>query len=207
MVFGGSGANRGGRFDGLESLRRPGGGPADLGGVGRVESGNRRFGVCPNRCRTLEPNGGIAPVPTAGVAGQRRAVGGDPVQRVSGRTPVESPHLDNFDTEANRIVLTPCRRRRPRSGSIRGCVHGALPCLSPRLRNRSHSSEWRNRQTRQLEGLVPARAWGFKSPLRHDRIGRLRAVRPQVPLSFFYRFSTSQLYQRDTVAKFGGRMD
>ena len=28
-------------------------------------------------------------------------------------------------------------------------------------------SEWRNRQTRQLEGLVPARAWGFKSPLRH----------------------------------------
>ena len=29
-------------------------------------------------------------------------------------------------------------------------------------------SEWRNRQTRQLEGLVPARAWGFKSPLRHD---------------------------------------
>src|SRR5580692_4342695 len=30
------------------------------------------------------------------------------------------------------------------------------------------SSEWRNRQTRQLEGLVPERAWGFKSPLRHD---------------------------------------
>ena len=29
------------------------------------------------------------------------------------------------------------------------------------------SSEWRNRQTRQLEGLVPERAWGFKSPLRH----------------------------------------
>ena len=31
----------------------------------------------------------------------------------------------------------------------------------------SSPSEWRNRQTRQLEGLVPARAWGFKSPLRH----------------------------------------
>ena len=29
------------------------------------------------------------------------------------------------------------------------------------------TSEWRNWQTRQLEGLVPARAWGFKSPLRH----------------------------------------
>ena len=31
----------------------------------------------------------------------------------------------------------------------------------------ARQSEWRNRQTRQLEGLVPARAWGFKSPLRH----------------------------------------
>ena len=34
------------------------------------------------------------------------------------------------------------------------------------------SSEWRNRQTRQLEGLVPARAWGFKSPLRHPSLTR-----------------------------------
>jgi hypothetical protein len=25
------------------------------------------------------------------------------------------------------------------------------------------------RQTRQLEGLVPARVWGFKSPSPHDR--------------------------------------
>ena len=38
------------------------------------------------------------------------------------------------------------------------------------------TSKWRNRQTRQLEGLVPERAWGFKSPLRHD----LLAVFPQV---------------------------
>ena len=30
------------------------------------------------------------------------------------------------------------------------------------------TSEWRNWQTRQLEGLVPARVWGFKSPLRHS---------------------------------------
>src|SRR5579862_8555904 len=29
------------------------------------------------------------------------------------------------------------------------------------------TSEWRNRQTRQLEGLVRAISWGFKSPLRH----------------------------------------
>ncbi len=40
----------------------------------------------------------------------------------------------------------------------------------------THSSEWRNRQTRQLEGLVPARAWGFKSPLRHDQTDFLLAV-------------------------------
>ena len=32
---------------------------------------------------------------------------------------------------------------------------------------RPATSEWRNRQTRQLEGLVSARTWGFKSPLRH----------------------------------------
>ena len=32
---------------------------------------------------------------------------------------------------------------------------------------RGTTSKWRNRQTRQLEGLVPERAWGFKSPLRH----------------------------------------
>jgi hypothetical protein len=29
------------------------------------------------------------------------------------------------------------------------------------------ASEWRNRQTRQLEGLVPSGACGFKSRLRH----------------------------------------
>ncbi len=31
------------------------------------------------------------------------------------------------------------------------------------------TSEWRNRQTRQPKELVPARAWGFKSPLRHQQ--------------------------------------
>ena len=29
------------------------------------------------------------------------------------------------------------------------------------------TSKWRNRQTRQLEGLVREISWGFKSPLRH----------------------------------------
>ena len=35
------------------------------------------------------------------------------------------------------------------------------------------TSEWRNRQTRQPKELVPARAWGFKSPLRHHIPGNL----------------------------------
>ena len=38
------------------------------------------------------------------------------------------------------------------------------------------TSKWRNRQTRQLEGLVLERGWGFKSPLRHQ----FCAVFPQV---------------------------
>ena len=36
------------------------------------------------------------------------------------------------------------------------------------------TSEWRNRQTRQPKELVPARAWGFKSPLRHQVHNQVR---------------------------------
>ena len=32
------------------------------------------------------------------------------------------------------------------------------------------TSKWRNRQTHQLEGLALERAWGFKSPLRHQEV-------------------------------------
>src|SRR5258708_5686203 len=32
------------------------------------------------------------------------------------------------------------------------------------------TSEWRNRQTHQLEGLAPARVWGVKSPPRHREV-------------------------------------
>ncbi len=39
------------------------------------------------------------------------------------------------------------------------------------------SREWRNWQTRWLQVPVPARAWGFKSPLAHEN-GRTRMVRP-----------------------------
>ncbi len=47
------------------------------------------------------------------------------------------------------------------------------------------TSEWRNWQTRQLEGLVPARAWGFKSPLRHrcSALGRPCLLFPYVVFS------------------------
>jgi hypothetical protein len=40
------------------------------------------------------------------------------------------------------------------------------------------TSEWRNWQTRQLEGLVSARTWGFKSPLRHQRSARTSQLSP-----------------------------
>ena len=53
------------------------------------------------------------------------------------------------------------RRSRHRSQSATRYALGALLGVAGQ-------SEWRNRQTRQLEGLVPARAWGFKSPLRHQ---------------------------------------
>ena len=47
--------------------------------------------------------------------------------------------------------------------------HRDLATMAPCSYERATTSEWRNRQTRQLEGLVPERVWGFKSPLRHAR--------------------------------------
>ena len=38
----------------------------------------------------------------------------------------------------------------------------------PALSSVRTTSKWRNRQTRQLEGLVREISWGFKSPLRHQ---------------------------------------
>jgi hypothetical protein len=35
--------------------------------------------------------------------------------------------------------------------------------------------KWRNWQTRMIQGHVPARVWGFESPLRHQLVTRLRA--------------------------------
>jgi len=49
------------------------------------------------------------------------------------------------------------------------CQRGfaTMPLARSPRRGRERS-EWRNRQTRWLEGPVPERAWGFKSPLRHE---------------------------------------
>ena len=76
-------------------------------------------------------------------------------------------------------------RRRPCRGSARPAVlcgshRWGRSLLHRHLRPPVHlptavglgrhaTSEWRNWQTRQLEGLVPLGAWGFKSPLRHVR--------------------------------------
>ena len=46
-------------------------------------------------------------------------------------------------------------------------------CVSPSTR------KWRNWQTHQLEGLAPARAWGFESPLPHHSTRPLTSPRPR----------------------------
>jgi hypothetical protein len=43
----------------------------------------------------------------------------------------------------------------PQVGSTGRLVSGSKP-------------KWRNRQTRYVQGVVPVRAWEFKSPLRHQ---------------------------------------
>ncbi len=36
--------------------------------------------------------------------------------------------------------------------------------------NAASLPKWRNWQTRMIQGHVPARVWGFESPLRHHKI-------------------------------------
>ena len=64
--------------------------------------------------------------------------------------------------------VEPRRLTRDRLAAPAGAVYGDH---SPGV-TRGATSEWRNWQTRQLEGLVSSRTWGFKSPLRHDRSRR-----------------------------------
>ena len=62
------------------------------------------------------------------------------------------------------------------SGLAQVCAGGASGrAIVSRSWQRGSTSKWRNRQTRQLEGLVLERGWGFKSPLRHH----FKAVQPQ----------------------------
>jgi hypothetical protein len=71
-------------------------------------------------------------------------------------------------TPEPRVWLQPGKARRPH---LRGDAAGLLP--SRRFRvvpdATSHTREWRNRQTRRIQVPVPARAWGFNSPLAHPR--------------------------------------
>jgi hypothetical protein len=38
--------------------------------------------------------------------------------------------------------------------------------------------KWRNWQTRMIQGHVPARVWGFESPLRHHLHSRIFVLHP-----------------------------
>ena len=50
-----------------------------------------------------------------------------------------------------------------------GCPVGILPPAVDPSVVRRRMPKWRNRQTRYVQGVVPVRAWEFKSPLRHQR--------------------------------------
>src|SRR5215471_14660779 len=60
------------------------------------------------------------------------------------------------------------RRNGPRAAVERPSADDLL-VLSP-----ARTREWRNWQTRRIQVPVPARAWGFKSPLAHGRSARSR---------------------------------
>src|SRR5829696_6258049 len=70
--------------------------------------------------------------------------------------------------------------------------------------------EWRNRQTRMVEGHVPERGWGFKSPFAHRRPGNARSllVRPHrelvlYGLAIWCRDFTSRVPEGEFVPKAG----
>src|ERR1019366_6581749 len=47
---------------------------------------------------------------------------------------------------------------------------------------RIHSPKWRNWQTRMVQVHVPARVWGFESPLRHHDLSRGPSLRSEFRL-------------------------
>ena len=62
-------------------------------------------------------------------------------------------------------------------------------------------SEWRNRQTRQLEGLVPVRVWGFKSPLRHAKSRTCFWAEPDLSERHRQRGSAADLHPQRLFAR------
>ncbi len=100
--------------------------------------------------------------PTPGAVSSSRA-GSDVVCAGHPDCPAEGPHGgvqagDRLGDERDGLV-----RRHRHLDSELGPQSG--------LYDQALRSEWRNWQTRWLEGPVPARAWGFKSPLRHHAMG------------------------------------
>jgi len=76
----------------------------------------------------------------------------------------------------------------------RGYGHGFYRVSLVRLPAKvtdGNTREWRNRQTRTVQVRVPARAWGFNSPLAHLRtirvFGSWRGGRPLGGLVFVLR--------------------
>ena len=84
-----------------------------------------------------------------------------------------APSTSRSSRRSNRWSPIAIDRNRWRSG---------LPC-------RSLTREWRNWQTRRIQVPVPARAWGFKSPLAHSSPGwersRTHGELPTSPSSVF----------------------
>ncbi len=98
-----------------------------------------------DRRPAVGPDGGAAAVRRARPGGQRGPGGQCGLQPVGGRHPVERGPVDPAPAGAHR---RPLLSRSEPGGRHGGPLSGALPCPSPRWHHRSHSSEWRNRQTR-----------------------------------------------------------
>ena len=139
-----------------------------------------RLPVAP-RGRLPRARPGPAPTPPSRSVGASRAAR-PRGRRSSCRSPSSAPRWSSRD----RVEGLAARRRRhrrldprqPRRLSRIGWPLPEGPCtVTTPQGDPGATSEWRNWQTRQLEGLVSARTWGFKSPLRHDLGPRRRAAR------------------------------
>src|SRR6476620_2573529 len=83
-----------------------------------------------------------------------------------------------FEGLRNRVLTLIEQEAKDRAAAGWAARRGRVNSSTPRGRSRSNPvrvAEW---QTRYLEVLVPARAWGFKSPLGHPSAVPLPAETP-----------------------------